>query len=589
MYPQLIVFTLLLLQTTRGQNPKNAQNLKPVDSPNCPKELLFADTKVCLSAGGVSSSAGCNGGAVLCNSGKSCCCPVGQELCGGKCQSKSTNQICVNSKFECPAGQEVCGDKCANLLEGASCNEESANFECGIYQNSCGGVCQTKLILAQCVMDVLGCSDDKGACGGVCSEKYDDSICNEKTGAFECVGDGCKKKPVPKPCPSNRVRCGRSCELIIEGAICKNGDLKCENTYSVCNRKCQYAPAGSTCIDGKFKCKPGFTDCDGTCQLNTENAECDSGRFICKPGYKFCGNKCAEYYADSYCEEKEKQWKCPPDKPLCNKTCKTKTADMICTPQGWDCPEGMALCNKKCQKKFTGSFCNSTTFTCPDGMDVCGGNCATKRRDSTCNKATGLWECPKGTYPCGPNCMAMTDYDECEFPTIVCPKDKAICIGSCMEKPLGSFCSSNNKNFTCPEGTQNCNKACKKYIKGAKCQEEGWICPEPLKVCGDNCVEGPFGGVCINEKIECLKNFINCNGACLRFSKENCGECGKVCATEMAETCDLSSGKCICQANHDRCNGSTRPCVDLTTSLYHCGKCGNPCINGKKCVAGSCV
>jgi hypothetical protein len=44
-------------------------------------------------------------------------------------------------------------------------------------------------------------------------------------------------------------------------------------------------------------------------------------------------------------------------------------------------------------------------------------------------------------------------------------------------------------------------------------------------------------------------------------------------------------GKCRCKAGFKKCG---RKCVDLDTSLKHCGACSSPCADGETCVNGVC-
>jgi hypothetical protein len=66
---------------------------------------------------------------------------------------------------------------------------------------------------------------------------------------------------------------------------------------------------------------------------------------------------------------------------------------------------------------------------------------------------------------------------------------------------------------------------------------------------------------------------------------QNCGQCGKVCAT--GATC--TAGKCDCGTGKTECNGA---CIDTQTDAKNCGSCGQACSGGSStwsCVAGTCT
>ncbi|HEX4512433.1 MAG TPA: hypothetical protein VH054_02820, partial [Polyangiaceae bacterium] len=66
---------------------------------------------------------------------------------------------------------------------------------------------------------------------------------------------------------------------------------------------------------------------------------------------------------------------------------------------------------------------------------------------------------------------------------------------------------------------------------------------------------------------------------------QNCGQCGKVCAT--GATC--TAGTCDCGTGKTECNGA---CIDTQTDAKNCGSCGQACSGGSStwsCVAGTCT
>jgi hypothetical protein len=71
--------------------------------------------------------------------------------------------------------------------------------------------------------------------------------------------------------------------------------------------------------------------------------------------------------------------------------------------------------------------------------------------------------------------------------------------------------------------------------------------------------------------------------ACVDLSDDddNCGACGRRCATDQA----CVAGACSCGEGQTRCGGL---CVNLQTEPAHCGACNQPCLAGQFCSQGRC-
>jgi len=79
--------------------------------------------------------------------------------------------------------------------------------------------------------------------------------------------------------------------------------------------------------------------------------------------------------------------------------------------------------------------------------------------------------------------------------------------------------------------------------------------------CGGTCAPDCTGRTCGSD---------GCTGGC--------GSCG------AGEVCG-PGGACACDGEHSACAGA---CVDLGSSIEHCGGCDQPCAPGRSCVAGVC-
>jgi hypothetical protein len=121
--------------------------------------------------------------------------------------------------------------------------------------------------------------------------------------------------------------------------------------------------------------------------------------------------------------------------------------------------------------------------------------------------------------------------------------------------------------------------------------------------CGAMCVGGPNAtplcnsGVC---DVQCAAGFGDCDRdmrSCesnLSTNASHCGRCGVGCAgtTDALGVC--AAGRCMttpCPTGMGNCDRNpTNSCeVNLGTSEFHCGACGNRCSPGVRCEAGRCA
>lgn len=105
-------------------------------------------------------------------------------------------------------------------------------------------------------------------------------------------------------------------------------------------------------------------------------------------------------------------------------------------------------------------------------------------------------------------------------------------------------------------------------------------------VCGAGKVCTPTG--CASS---CPAPLTDCGGACVNLSTtlSHCGSCSRSCAAAAiteAPTCVAGVCGTTCAPGYTMCAGT---CVDLLRDNAHCGKCGQACsTKGETCTAGSC-
>jgi hypothetical protein len=75
----------------------------------------------------------------------------------------------------------------------------------------------------------------------------------------------------------------------------------------------------------------------------------------------------------------------------------------------------------------------------------------------------------------------------------------------------------------------------------------------------------------------------------LSSDPQDCGACGKVCASSFAAGAICSGGECQCLSSQTFCpGGSNSVCAALSTDPRNCGQCGHTCLSSEVCTNGHC-
>lgn len=227
-----------------------------------------------------------------------------------------------------------------------------------------------------------------------------------------------------------------------------------------------------------------------------------------------------------------------------------------------------------------------TCFT-PGGNPSSGCSTGTRCCDA---EGTGFGPCLGEVTPnCNGNCVNFqTDVSNC-----------GTCGNACPVGPNSSrACSSGACSLTCSAGYSNCdgnaNNGCE-VITATDVNNCGQ--------CGNACGTAPNALVACNSGTcliaSCSSGFGNCdyifqNGCETDLtSVTNCGTCGRSCSVSNG-TASCNAGACgiaSCNAGFANCDGSAANGCETNTSssVTHCGKCGNACAGGQTCVSSSCV
>jgi len=90
----------------------------------------------------------------------------------------------------------------------------------------------------------------------------------------------------------------------------------------------------------------------------------------------------------------------------------------------------------------------------------------------------------------------------------------------------------------------------------------------------------------------CPAGYDMCSGRCVDVatSVDHCGLCGMACArTEDGRTEQCVAGECSCASDADKCQSAGQAiCVNEARDLAHCGACGVACDASEECVGGAC-
>ncbi|MFO0557729.1 MAG: hypothetical protein U0269_06890 [Polyangiales bacterium] len=187
----------------------------------------------------------------------------------------------------------------------------------------------------------------------------------------------------------------------------------------------------------------------------------------------------------------------------------------------------------------TGDATDGAT-SCPRGRLDCDG-----RPDNGC-------ETPEGVAACGAACV------QCAAPNTIAACNNGRCeVGRCLQgftdcdRDFANGCETRLS-----ESRENCGSCGTRCAANQTCSESRCVdvCPAGQTLCGSACVD--------------LQTDIN-----------HCGTCGTVCPVGPLATAVCAAGRCgvQCQHGYAECDGNTTNGCESLTSALHCGMCNRPC------------
>ncbi len=371
-----------------------------------------------------------------------------------------------------------------------------------------------------------------------------------------CAGNVCVMGcDTARGCPTGQSCCGGGC------VDTQNSPVNC----GACGAVCTTANGVPACVAGRCgvgRCTDPFGDCDRDpatgCETNLQGSAGHCGQ---------CGRQCA-----------------PPVNGTAN-CAMARCGIATCLPGFADCDADPATgCEVNTNTSLAHCGACARLCTVTGGAAACvNGQC----QRSACD--TGRGDCDGNT---GNGCEADLTAD---------PMNCRACGAACNAPNATPACVASVCTVgRCNTGFGNCDA---NVANGCETPTDTSVAH--CGACGMSCAfargtAGCTGGMCSIAR--CDMGFGNCDGntanGCetdTNNTATHCGMCGNACPTPTRGRANCATGVCgvTCDAGFGNCdNNATNGCeTATTTSLAHCGACGQSCVLANAtgvCTAGMC-
>jgi hypothetical protein len=438
-----------------------------------------------------------------------------------------------------------------------------------------GGTTQCGSVCVDAKNDPANCGSCGNACpsGRVCSGGACNPMC--AGGTTQC-GASCVETRYD---PANCGACGVACKA---GEVCTNGvcDRSCQGGTTQCGARC--SDLGSdpmNCGACGHNCDPGYACVQGACVLGCNGTDCNgrcTDTMIDPANCGACGTKCGP---GEVCKAGTCAPSCTGGTTLCAGVCRDVTLDPNnCGACGTACAAGYVCSAGRCGLTCVGGStrCSGAcvdTMNDPANCGACGGKCA---NDQVC-KSGACSRCPGTQTLCGSTCIdTQTDRSNC-----------GACGASCWAVYGSATCQNGTCNATCYGGYTDCPGA--SYRCYTNTSSDPLHCGSCTNACGAN--ERCISGVCT----ACPEGQTMCSGYCVdtQTDQYNCGACNRYCySSGYNQVSSCVGGSCVakCYSGYLDCNGVASDGCETyaSTDRLNCGACGNACLPGQICTAGTC-
>ncbi|MFN8665201.1 MAG: hypothetical protein U0075_25190 [Thermomicrobiales bacterium] len=484
-----------------------------------------------------------------------------------------------------PANETSAGSDTVEARQEADAGE--VTLACPESETRCGSNC----------VDLQADASNCGQCGNACSRSED------------CRNGICAASDGETPCPPGQTRCSNTCVNTTSDVFnCGTCDHVCALDEDCTGGQC-VSIAADVQDENEPQCPAGQTRCSATCtDLQTDESNCGTCGATCASGEECVSGVCTPP-APVLCPEG--QVRCD---GICREALPNFGSQGISCPGGGgvptECPAGRELCNGAC---FPAGTCQPTD--CAPGWGYCYGVCRDFQNDpGYCGGCT--LPCTGNAYCQGGRCVGCSSsLTACGTDCVDTKTDLNNCGGCgnlCGTQCINGECTGVGPTPGCAPGTTRCGNACVDLTRDpANCGTCGKVCSAdstcyPPGECGFSA-----------EYCETLGKQACGLGCVPRSDPFNCGGCGQLCPGGYACDADLEicyiigdsklngvkpkprqslapadqqtlapADGATCAPGLEACDGV---CSDLTTDMLHCGSCGNACVAGETCQAGTCA
>ncbi|MFA5625834.1 MAG: hypothetical protein WC966_12430 [Bradymonadales bacterium] len=487
-------------------------------------------------------------------------CELPELLTESHCPPLISSPCCPEPGTDCRMRDVVYGEPCVWSEE----NRDPKSGRC-----VAGFVCGLNEDLYACVAK---CSDEQRLCDNKCTDiNVDPQHCGECYAPCP-MGSRCEKGVCRQNCADGYILCG-------DGDERRCVDPLTDLEFCGAQNECGHNDVGVECAEGML-CSGGV--CAATCA--NPYVQCSrEGRTYCADFSRdlkncgSCGNVCDEIAV-------------PNGKSfICDGVCEAKT-----------CIDGYYVHDGKCEQ--------NTTIDCGHRGNNCGFLAGWANGECTNEGLCVASECKVGYRL--ENGVCQTENNECcGNECMVCDADTICNVGKCVDSCIGlNMCRDGNRIYCAnfESDTANCTECgtvcdttvvlnstavyCDNGCKAASCEAGYYLddgkCEQNTTIdCGhrgNNCgfLAGWANGECTNEGLcvatECKVGYRLENGVCVPDTNACCGSICKTCGAGTV----CSNGECSpnCGAGLELCGDS---CVNLASSIDHCGSCNNNCTTDK--------
>lgn len=389
--------------------------------------------------------------------------------------------------------------------------------------------------------------------------------------------------------------CDQACDGLCERGVCKKivcGDYVCSEGEN--------CPQENCCDGQKVNFYSDNNNCGACGKKCNADERCNQqqctklvcGDYICSPGENCPQENCCDgqkvnFYSDSNnCGQCGK--KCASDERCVSQQCaKLVCGDYICSP-GENCPQENCCDGQKVNLYSDSNNCGQCGKKCLSDERCSGQQCIKLVcGDYICSPGEN---CPQENCCNGQKVNLYSDNSNCGQCGRKCGEDERCYSQQCVKLVCGDYICSPGENC---ERENCCNgQKVNLYSDSNNCGQCGKKCASDERCTSQQCVKLFCGDYICSPGENCEQESC-CDGKKVNLYSDtnNCGQCGKVCDVCVGRECrPATCGDRICSPEENCpqdscCNGQR---TDVRTDPMNCGQCGIRCGLVESCRSGVC-